>query len=96
MKITIRYDNSITEFEVTEKECRDMIESDYRERLCGSEHPETITRRPIQVILDERFNYNGSIDSDQLLEKMRECDRIKTERKRRREKHVTQEVQCRV
>lgn len=56
MKIRIRYENKDTEFEVTEEECLEMIESDYIERKAQAKPGEEVSKRPVQEILDERFN----------------------------------------
>lgn len=56
MKIRILYDNKPTYLEVPDEDCTVMIDADYEERLSFDEDKETVTRRSVQEIMDERFN----------------------------------------
>lgn len=56
MKIRIMYDNKPTYIDVPDDDCTLMIDSDYEERLSAAEHKESVVRRSVQEIMDERFN----------------------------------------
>jgi len=56
MKIRILYDNKPTYLEVPDEECSVMIDADYEDRLSAADDNETLTRRTVQEIMDERFN----------------------------------------
>lgn len=56
MKIKIQYENKITYLEVPDQDCTVMIDADYQDRLLTAEDKDAIVRRPMQEIMDERFN----------------------------------------
>lgn len=56
MKIKILYDNKPTYLEVPDEDCSVMIDTDYEVRLTSTEDKETVTRRSVQEIMEERFN----------------------------------------
>jgi hypothetical protein len=56
MKIRILYDNKPTYLEVPDEDCSIMIDADYMDRLISAEDKETVTRRSLQEIMEERFN----------------------------------------
>ena len=56
MKIRIQYENKSTYLEVPDEECTVMIDADYEDRLSTADEEETVVHRPIQEIMDERFN----------------------------------------
>jgi DNA-directed RNA polymerase specialized sigma24 family protein len=56
MRIRILYDNKPTYLEVPDEDLTIMIDADYEERLSIAEDQETVARRSVQEIIDERFN----------------------------------------
>ena len=56
MKIKILCDNKPTYLEVPDEDCTIMIDVDYKDRLSTAEDKESISRRSVQEIMDERFN----------------------------------------
>ncbi|MDF2858857.1 MAG: hypothetical protein K0Q87_4708 [Neobacillus sp.] len=56
MKITIRYNDKLTNLEVPDEEFTLMIAADYEDRLSSAEDKETVARRSPQEIMDEHFN----------------------------------------
>ena len=56
MKIKIQFENKVTYLEVPDQDCTVMIDADYQDRLLTAEDKDTVVRRPIQEIMDERFN----------------------------------------
>lgn len=56
MKIKIQFENKVTYLEVPDEDCTVMIDADYQDRLLTAEDKDTVVRRPIQEIMDERFN----------------------------------------
>ena len=56
MKIRILYENKPTYLEVPYEDCSIMIDADYEDRLSAADDNETLTRRTVQEIMDERFN----------------------------------------
>jgi DNA-directed RNA polymerase specialized sigma subunit len=56
MKITIRYNDKLTNLEVPDEDFTLMIDADYEDRLSAAEDKETVARRSPQEIMDERFN----------------------------------------
>ena len=56
MKIKILYDNKPTYLEVADEDCTVLIDADYEDRLYSAEEKETVSRRSVQEIMDERFN----------------------------------------
>ena len=56
MKIRILYDNKPTHLEVPDEDCSVIIDADDEERLTSAEDKEIVTRRSMQVIMEERFN----------------------------------------
>lgn len=56
MKIKLRYDNEFMTLEVPEENYTLMIDADYEDRLYSAEDKETVSRRSVQEIIDERFN----------------------------------------
>jgi DNA-directed RNA polymerase specialized sigma subunit len=56
MKIKILYDNKPTYLEVPDEDCSVMIDADYEDRLSSAEEKETVVRRSLQEIMEDRFN----------------------------------------
>ena len=56
MKIRILYDNKPTYLEVPDEDCSIMIDADYWDRRSSAEYKETVARRSLQEIMEERFN----------------------------------------
>ena len=56
MKIRIRYDEKITNLEISEEDVTVLIDTDYEDRLAAAEDKEIIERRSPQEIMDELYN----------------------------------------
>ena len=56
MKIKVRYDNRVTELEVSEEEFAVMIDIDYQEQLENEEDKSKIHCRTPQEVVDEQLN----------------------------------------